>query len=340
MDPFCPACRSVFLGTSSCPRCGGELRSSPERPAARPPGTTPAGRVAVGSLAAVGLAVGLGELTAGWTALADGTPGPWAGQGGRAAAVLFGGLLAGVGLRRGFPAGAAVGGLSGGAFFLLDGSPANPALYALPALAALLGGLAGMVGAWVWAAPVPVALPAPEPSPRRSSIRLAVDPPAGRGPAVAWLRVAAGAAVIAAGVGLADETRAKAQRYSGGLLRVDNRGQGRLLSLQLAVLAGLVGGVVAAAGTGAGVRHGGLAGAVAAAGVVGMALSRGELPVPAAVALDRLGVAVGPDDPAALGVVAAGVVGLGLIGGWFGGVLFPPLAPRSMRDRKVRLGGD
>jgi hypothetical protein len=296
--------------------------------------------VVVGTLAALGLAVGLGEFAAGWAAAFDAGPAGWAGQGGRAAAVAFGGLLAGVGLRRGFPTGAAAGGLGGAAFVLADGPPAEPVLYALPMLSAVLGGLAGMLGAWVWAAPVPVALPAPELSPRRSSIRLAADPPPGRGPAVAWFRVAAGAALIAAGVGLAEEARVKAQRNSGGLLRVDNRGQGRLLSLQLAALAGLAGGAVAAAGTGAGLRQGGLAGAVAAAGVVGMALSRGELPVPAAVALDRLGVAAGPDDPAALAVVAAGVAGLGLAGGWFGGVLFPPLAPRAFRDRKVRLGGD
>ncbi|MBX9625831.1 MAG: hypothetical protein K2X82_18670, partial [Gemmataceae bacterium] len=64
------------------------------------------------------------------------------------------------------------------------------------------------------------------------------------------------------------------------------------------------------------------------------------LPVAAAAGLERAGIGAGPQDPASLVAVAAGVVGAGLAGGWFGGVLFPPLAPRAMRDRKVRLGGD
>lgn len=339
MDPFCPACQAVFLGTRRCPRCGGDLRSSPEGTATGRPGTTPAGRLVVGTLAAVGLAVGLGEVAAGWAESAGQSVGWGVAQGLRAAAVAFGGLLAGVGLRYGFPTGAAVGGLAGAALLLSDGPPTAPIFYALPVGAAALGGLAGVIGAWVWAAPVPVALPMPE-QPRGSSIRLVPDASADRGRGVAWFRVAAGAAVIAAGVGLAEDFRVKAQRATGGVLQVESRGQGRLLSLQLAVLVGVAGGVVAAAGTGAGVRHGAIAGALAAAGVVGQAVVRGELPVPAAVALDRLGLPGGPQDPAALVVVAAGVVGMAVVGGWFGGMLFPPLAPREMRDRKVRLGGD
>lgn len=334
MDPFCPSCRAAFVGTPRCPRCGGDRGAPAEVTAADRPGTTPAGRVLVGTLAALGMAVGLSDVAAGVGAVAPGVI-----EGVRAAAVALGAALAGVGLRRGLPAGAVVGGVCGAAFLLADGPPAEPLLYVVPAALAVLGGLAGAVGAWVWPAPAPVAPPSRPPA-TGSSIRLAADPPSAAGQRTAWVRLAAGAAVIAAGVGLADELRVKAQRNSGGLLHVDTRGQGRLLSLPLAGLTALAGGAVAAAGTGAGLRPGGLAGAVAAAGVVGLALARGELPVPAAVALDRLGVAGGPQDPTALVAVAAGVVGLGVAGGWFGGALFPKLAPRAMRNRQARLGGD
>ena len=334
MDPFCPSCRAAFVGTPRCPRCGGDLAAPAEGTAADRFGTTPAGRVLVGTFAALGLAVGLSDVAAGVGAVAPGVI-----EGVRAAAVALGAALAGVGLRRGLPAGAVVGGACGAAFLLADGPPAEPLLYVVPAALAVLGGLAGAVGAWVWPAPAPVAEPARPPA-AGSSIRLAPDPQPSAGRRIAWARLLVGAGLVAAGVGLADELRVKAQRNSGGLLHVDTRGQGRLLSLPLAGFAALAGGAVAAAGTGGGVRQGGLAGAVAAAGVVGLTLARGELPVPAAVALDRLGVAGGPQDPAALAAVAAGVVGLGLAGGWLGGAVFPKLAPRTMRDRRARLGGD
>ncbi|MBX9626026.1 MAG: zinc ribbon domain-containing protein, partial [Gemmataceae bacterium] len=231
MDPFCPACQSVFLGTPRCPRCGGDLGLPPEETAADASRTTPAGRVAVGGLAAVGLYLGLRELAAGWAGLSAGGPEWWLTPAFGAVAAVFGGLLAGVGQRGGFAVGAAVGGLCGAGFLFADGVPSNPVLYALPVASAALGGLAGVVGARVWAAPAAIALPVAAARSRGSSIQLLPGKPADGGRSGAWVRVLLGAATIVGGVAFADEARVKVQRNSAGLLRVDNGGQGRLVSL-------------------------------------------------------------------------------------------------------------
>lgn len=337
MELFCPACQAEFTGINRCPRCGGRVFRPDEvtadgRPKPRPR-STPVGRVAVGVGVAVGVYLGLAEAAAGCAVALGLDLAGWV-IGLRAAAVLAGGVLSGAGRRGGFGVGAVVGGGCGGLvlaaeFVASAGLPPHPA--AVPAVLGLVGGLAGLVGGRVWPAPPALDLPAPEPR-RSSSIRLPAEPKVtDGGPSVAWVRVLVGAAVIAAGVLLADAARVQAQAATRGALRVESRETGRLLSTSLAVLVGLTGGVMAAAGTGFGPRQGGLAGVVGAAGVVGGVVLLPLPPVPAAYLLDRLGVAAA--DPVGLAAVAAGTAAVGLVGGWFGGTLFPPLAPRAMWRR-------
>ena len=97
----------------------------------------------------------------------------------------------------------------------------------------------------------------------------------------------------------------------------------------------------AAAGTGAGVRHGLLAGLFGAAGGIGVTAWRGALPVPAVYLIEHMG--LDPNaaaDPGVLTAVAFGLVVAGVVGGWLGGTLFLPLAPAHLRGKRLRLGMD
>ena len=342
MQLFCPACDAAFTGAARCPRCGGLLLPPDEGgydPAARPAPPpahlrlSPGGRVVVGTVAALGLYLGLRELTTGWVLAAAADPAGW---------WLTPGGLAAAGRGRGGSVGGAVGGACGGLFLAAEvaaGTPPGQAvLYLQPALLVVGGCASGAAGAKVWAAVPELELPAPV-TKKLSSIRLETVAEIDPGRPTAWARVLLGAAVMVAGVGLAEEVRTKAQRFSGGMLRVESRGQARFISWQVATLAILAGGAVAAAGTGAGLRHGLFAGALGAAGVVGLTLARGELDPPVAYLLDKL--EIGTADPAARPVLLVGagaVLATGLFGGWLAGQLFVPLAPPHMRNRSLRVG--
>jgi len=358
MQLICPACDAAFTGVSRCPRCGG-LLLMPDEAAFAPVGPAapaahlhlpPAARVVVGTVLALGLYLALRKLTLGLVLATEADPAGWwltaeglsSVFGLQAAAGLFGALVAAAGRARGAAIGGAVGGLCGGLFLAAEvggGAPAGQlVLYLQPILLAAGGGLAGAVGARVWAAVPDLDMPAPR-TKKASSIQLDADPPRASGRPTAWVRVLVGAAVIVAGVGLADTARSKAQRSTGGALKVSSIGQGRFISWQLATLAVLAGGGVAAAGTGAGLRHGLLAGFFGATGVIWLTAAQGTLAPPAVYMLDRLAVGGNdPSDPLALATLAGGVLLAGLVGGWFGGQIVLPLAPAHMRARRV--GGD
>ncbi|MDB5311220.1 MAG: hypothetical protein JWO38_5422 [Gemmataceae bacterium] len=358
---FCPACQSAFTGVSRCPRCGGllltpeESPALPEVPGHAPPALlhpTPAGRVLVGMVVAFGLYLGLRKLTIGWLLATVTDPDAWwltpeglVGVFGlQAGAVLFGSVLAAAGRVRGSTLGAAVGGLCGGLFLTVEivaGAPSGQLVLLLQPLILSLGGaIAGVAGAWVWAAVPELDMPVPA-GKKQSSIQLNVDAPGEGSRPTVWLRVGVGVAVIVAGVGLAEKVRGGAEKVSGGILKVESRGQARFLSWQIATLAVLAGGAWAGAGTGAGLRHGVYAGLLGGLGVVGLTAARGELSQPAEYLLSQMNLAgASAQDPAALAGLGCGILAAGLVGGWFGGQLFLPLAPVHMRNRKLRLGGD
>src|SRR5438874_1601846 len=126
MQLFCPACQTAFPGAQRCPRCGGLLLMPQEaaeeatpRPRAKPRQaplqTSPAGRVAVGAVFALGLYLGLRELATGVILAAHPQPDGWwssfdglvAVCGAQVVAVIFGAILAAAGRTGGFTFGAA-----------------------------------------------------------------------------------------------------------------------------------------------------------------------------------------------------------------------------------------
>lgn len=355
MQLFCPACQVAFPGTQRCPRCGGLLLMPQEaadaapparpHPLPEPPQPTPAGRVLVGGLFALGLYLGLRKLAMGVVLAAHPDPESWwasfeglvAVCGGQGLAVVFGAVVAAAGRRVGLVFGAAVGGVCGALFLaaeLLAGAPPQDlVLYIQPVLLVVVGGVAGVFAARVWGAVPLLDMPVVDRS-RLSSSRFAIEDAPDPGRPTAWIRVLAGAMLMLASVAVAEQVRSGAQKYSGGMLKVTTIGQGRFLTWQIAVFGVLTGGAVAAAGTGAGLRHGLLSGALGGVGVLGLTALSGRSLGPVEYWLSSLSLHdLPPDAPLALLAAAGGVAALGLFGGWLGGTLFLPLAPERLRHR-------
>lgn len=354
MDMYCPTCRAMFVGTSRCPRCAGELRPPEDPPTPHAendslPQTIPqvslAHRFVVGVIIAAAANVGCQLICDGVLQLNAIPPESWRHSptgmlvlfGLQTFSVALGALVAGAAGERGFTLGFFLGGLVG-AFFLaaeiLAGTPPEfLSTYVQPLLLATLGGIAGAASARIWPPPPDVSCPLPVPK-TLSSVKLLVSTPAKSADRpTAWLRVALGMAIMTAGVLLADEIRMTIQRSATGLFRFHSVGQGRFVSFQLATLAVLVGGMVAGAGTGAGLRHGLYASLPAATVVVAnMLLRNRELPAPITYTLDLLNISPEPLSSAAL-AVGCSLILLGIAGGWLGGQLFLPLAPPHMRQR-------
>ena len=362
MQLFCPACQAAFSGATRCPRCGGLLLlphevtpesglPEPREPAAAaPPRPTAAGRLMVGVILATGLYVAVLKVTRGVLRLtdpdlADGwLPGPGPGPGlatgsgpevvpaARSLATAFGAVVAAAGQARGLWLGFGVG-LAGGGLFLgyellAGASPGDLGQYLLLPVLAALGAVAGAVGSRIWGAAPDLSLHLEKPQKLSSSRFLTEANAAPPARPTSWVRVLLGALVIVIGVAVADELRLAAQRYSGGLLRVRSVGQGEYITWQIASLAVLMGGLLAGASTGAGLRHGFLAGSLGGLAVLGLYLkSGGSLPPIdwwlARLSLDRLP----PTSPSVAVAVVGGLFLLGTLGGWLGGQLLPPLAP-------------
>jgi hypothetical protein len=309
--------------------------------------TPPFARVVVGTVVALGLYLGLRKLSTGFVlAILYESESWW--QSSEALAVIFvlqlvscafGALLASAGRPRGIALGTVVGLLCGGLFLAAeaaDGTPPTQLVFLLqPVLLAVCAAIAGAVGSWVWAAVPELDMPAPLVK-KSSSIELLQDKPKDTTRPTKWLRVMVGSLLIVAGMGLAEKARFTAEKASGGLLRVESRGQGKFMSWQIATLAVLAGGAFAGANTGAGLRHGVYAGLIGAVSGGALTMMRGEFTQPEEYLLKYMNLAVtGPGDPVAVLGIGFGILVATLVGGWFGGQLFPPLAPEHMRRRNL-----
>ncbi|HEV3385276.1 MAG TPA: hypothetical protein VG097_10685 [Gemmata sp.] len=312
---------------------------------------TTSGRITMGVVLALGLYLGLRKITIGtvlavvadsnaWWLSFNGLVAVYTAQ---AIAVVFGALLASSGRLFGYAHGLAVGVICGGLFLgfeLLAGVPPEDlVVYLQPPVLALLGLIAGVVGARVWAVAPTVDIPIPNPS-KLSSIQLATENVTNPGKPTIWFRILIGTIVMICGAMMADKTRSFVQRNSAGLLRVQSLGQAEFITWQFASFAVLFGGIIAGAGTGAGIRHGLISGALGGVALLGICLKQGAAIKPIAYWL----VCVSMNDvpittPSVCLMVAGTILLVGIIGGWLGGALFLPLAPENMR-RRLRSGGD
>lgn len=358
MQLFCPACQAAFAGTQRCPRCGGLLLLPQEAAEAvvprvkeappAPPLPSPTSRVVVGCVLALGMYLALRKFLMGALMASGREPEAWwltldglvAVCGAQAVAVVLGAVVAAAGRSGGFLFGASVGGLCGVLFLgaeLVGGAAGRGQfLYALPLALAFAGSAAGAVAARVWGGVPALSLRGPQDKPAGP---LPLEDKAEPRP-TSWLRIILGAAFVVFVVALTDDLRIRAQRYSGGTLHVSTIGEGHFLSWQFAVLGVMLGGGIAAGGTGAGFRHGLIAGFLASGGVFVFTRATGLDANPSEYLLNtltRLGIEM--SGPIVNVVEASWVVLFATLGGWLGGIAVPPLAPEHMRQ-KLRTGLD
>jgi hypothetical protein len=358
MRLYCQACLATFEGHFLCPKCGRQLvpppasgsgKSTPPPPAASLPATESAAaalpvRLLIAVLLAAGFAAGGQQLAA--AALASQgmplTAVAWPVTAAVfAAAAAAGAFVGGAGHPLGAVLGLVVGALNvvlllalraqGGVPPLtFDEWPGPAALVGLP-LAGLLGGALGRL-VWPPLPPLP-RLTAPAATPRGAGgppvPGVLSDRPMRKPPAPwAWERLVAGAILgIAAAAGAHVVRDALPPALAGY-----DRSQAPFVAWQIAMLGVFLGGAVAGCGTRRGVSQGAVAGLLTIAGFGAAQVATGNDALPT---LAGAGLAFNVTDttlPVLMGTCfAPAALAAAVVGGWFGGLLLPPLVPERPR---------
>jgi hypothetical protein len=186
-------------------------------------------------------------------------------------------------------------------------------------LQAAFGGVGGLVGCLIWMPLPTLTMPAP---PRESlgprvPVSRTVSPFAGP---IAWSRVVPGIAVGVGGVIWANVILQFILEASEGKLNLDSHLQTQLVTWEICALALLTGSAFAGANTSNGLKQGLSVGVGASSMLLGLGIARGTL------------------EPNLLIFTVTCATALGLVGGWFGGTLFPPLYA-SPRRQRIRVAG-
>jgi hypothetical protein len=336
MAMACPQCNKVYEQHERiCPACSIQLlfyaRVAGAAPAAaveEPDGQwqqTPWGKIIAGVVLAQGLAIGIKQLlAAGVMAQGAGALGSfWTTLDGLAVlhalaaiGLLAGGMLAGAGQHKGMLYGSLVGLCSGFIFLFVERAASEllprSAVYVQPLVHLVVGALGGLVGKAIWRPTPRFALPVGKvsdiPLPPMIEMRWL------QGPIHGW-RIAAGATLAVCGAIWAGMIMKWMLHYSDGLLMVTTHFQARLVSSEIGAMLIIVGALFAGATTPNGVKQGlgvGLGGTVL---LIGFQCANPDFNLDATLS----------------SVVT--IIGLSLLGGWFGGELFPPVgaAPRRRR---------
>jgi hypothetical protein len=330
----CPQCNGVCEQNQPCPSCAHrrlcQAMTTPIEPAVgvavadEPWQHTAPGRILVGLMLAQGLAYGLRLLaTAAWNVGQDQTSQAlWATLGGllllqgmQGISLLVGGGLAAAGQQRGILLGSVVGLVNGFVTVIvqqLNGDPVTEALlYGQPALHMAFGMLGGLVGTRIWKPlpPLSVACPPGEkkkgPPPARPNPVLAAP--------VSWGRVMLGTVVVLTGVFWPKALLAFVLDASQGKMTVSTHLQAQLVTWEVSALVVLLGAVLGGSSSASGLKQGICVGIAA------------DLCYLAALAGGH-GVNLDQTVP-----TLAGVLVLSLVGGWFGGRLFPPVLSLARR---------
>jgi hypothetical protein len=331
MALVCPRCSNIYDSAAGCPRCGAPAPLSETDPADLGRGPrwqqTTWGRILIGLILSQGLFYALRHLLTGaLLAYHGGTSQElWEDvrnllllQAIQVVSLIAGGMLAGGGQRRGLVLGAVVGTWNGVFSVLLRQNPAQEltmvGLYGQPLLHTAFGAVGGLIGSIIWA-PIPnVVLPPDLNPPKKKAKRKPVSPFAGK---VAWFRVLAGSAFAVAGTLSATMIFQKVLDVSGGKLGTSHEMQDRLITWEIKALAVILGGMLAGATTPNGLKQG---------LVVGFAASLVLIGVQAPMTDAWFQVAI---------LIMISTYSLALVGGWFGGQLFPPIVKMDRRARNL-----
>jgi hypothetical protein len=325
MAMVCPQCSGAYDQRLNCPKCSVRLdyqvvrarKDSGELESPSQWQQTPWGRILVGLLLAQGLYYGLRQLlTAGLLASGDeAAPDVWKtllglvlGQGIQAFGLLIGGVMTGAGQRRGFAYGAVVGIWNGILFVALNyrNAPlAEPvAMYGLPLLQMAFGAVGGYIGGAIWK-PLPslgAFLPRGDVV-LSSGGRKRVSPFSGP---IAWGRVALGTTLAVGGTLWATVILDFVLQAAEGKLTIESHLQAQLVTWEITALAMLAGAAFSGAATINPVKQGLCMGLAAASILIGLRFGSPKFSMNVHI------------------FTFANAVALGLVGGWFGGQVFPP----------------
>jgi hypothetical protein len=329
MPLVCPQCKQLFEDNGVCPLCNLVLMYQAPNLKGEPAANqgedeqsqwqqTPWGKIVIGLIMAQGLNFGMEHLvTAGFLATGDGTDvwgtlwGLVMHHGVLAFSLLLGGALSGAGQSRGIIYGALVG-LSSGIISVClhyhkSGTFSSMLIYAEPIIHLATGAVGGALGMLIWR-------PMPRLHELEGSSSGAPLPGFGfllgnmfSGP-VHMGRVCAGAFVIVVGVVWSQAIMEFLLRASNGSLALTSKLQAQLVSLEIIALVVLIGAGFAGATTRNGIKQGLCVGLAASAIVLGVQIGSPRFVFEGAIAS------------------VAGIVSFALVGGWFGGNLFPPIA--------------
>jgi hypothetical protein len=278
---------------------------------------TPLGRIGIGVVLAQGLFYGLRQLLTGVLMAVWGPEAAaeiWASQQGvvliqgvQVFSLLVSGLLTGGGQRHGFLLGGIVGVWTGVLAGLLKQNPAPVhsaiALYGQPMLSGVIGALAGWFGALVWK-PLPLAQHPGLPMIARKARKPAKSIWHGE---IAWLRVLLGAALAVAGTLFAAFVFDKLLELGAGQIGTTDDIQDKLITWEIKALAVLAGGALAGASTSNGLKQGILVGLLCSFALIALEPRLARHWVQAS------------------GLILLSSFTLAIVGGWFGGQLFPPV---------------
>jgi hypothetical protein len=323
MPMVCPQCQGSFSQRLACPACGVRLeyRAVTTRSRALADGEawqqTPWGRILIGLLLAQGLYYGLWHLCKAVAMAIDpeAAGAVWGTLTGlvilqslNAVGLLGGGALAGAGKRQGVVYGALVGLANGLIAVVLQGGRAGLVLpilvYGQPLLHLVVGASGGFAGLLIWRPLPSLTLPAPAGRVKHGLRRR--DHSVLGGP-VAWFRVIAGSGLALGGALWASAILDLVLAAGDGKLIIDSNFQAQLITWEITILALIIGGAWAGATTGNGFKQGLCVGLATGLVLLGVGLTGKRIHF----------------DTLAPTVIVA--VLFCLVGGWFGGQLFPPL---------------
>jgi hypothetical protein len=353
MQLYCQSCQAAFAGTTHCPKCGGRLLSPQEsfvtgkKAKAPPPDRVPPtfiARLVIGLSVAGMLAIAFTDFST-FLTVRSGFPIDLKAFGVRLFAVLGGGLIAGAGCRQGYQVGIVVGAIAAAALTGWDAYLAGQVESLVPLAIAcaypVIGCLAAATGSFIWPADADLPEPTRLSSHGSSIARLAAEDAARRQERPTnWVRIMLGTLIIVAGIAASDSIRFAIMKGSGGIMNTGGLNRAALRGLQVASITTILGGILAGMSTGAGLRHGFFA-AVLSLGCLGiMANTRPNGLFPAFEGfLIFFDLAIEPFLSPRVGLtISLAILGFVVLGGWLGGQLFPPLAPRRYWKRSLQRG--
>lgn len=336
MAMVCPKCNGTYEQRLNCPQCDVRLLyQAPRRLGFAGEEEswqqTPWGRLLIGLVLAQGLYYGLRQLcTAVILANNDELARElWTTRGGlillqglQAVGVLAAGILVGAGQRQAFIYGALLGMWGGVLDLVVQGLTGRPmttvVALGLPMLQAAFGALGSMVGSAIWKPLQTLTLPssAGTPGTRKAGPRNKSHYFAGP---IAWLRVGTGVAVAVGGALWAHVILELVVQASEGKLLPETKLQSELVTWEIMALVMTFGSALAGATTKNPLKQGLCVGVGTATVLLGVNFATPVLPVPALL------------------FTLTCSLGLGLLGSWFGGQLFPPLVVPRRRRGGIRL---